>query len=166
MLIKYKHKEPRDKGSAFIAPNATVIGDVVLGKNTSVWFNAVIRGDDDKITVGKGSNIQDNCTLHCDKGFPITVGENVTVGHNAVLHGCEIGDGSLIGMNATVLNGAKIGKNCLVGAGALVTENKVFPDNSLIIGVPAKCVGEISEETAKKMEENARHYIKTAKEYE
>ncbi|MGN0570030.1 MAG: gamma carbonic anhydrase family protein [Candidatus Fimenecus sp.] len=151
--------------SAFTADSAQIIGDVTLCEGSSVWFNAVLRGDDDKITVGKNSNVQDNCTVHCDKGFPVEIGENVTVGHNAVLHGCTVGDNSLIGMNATILNGAKIGKNCIVGAGALVTENKESPDNSLILGVPAKQVGDIDGATAKKINQNALHYAGTAKKY-
>ena len=137
MIIDFNGISPAVSPSAFTAEGSRIIGDVTLCEDSSVWFNAVLRGDEAKITLGKGSNIQDNCTVHCDESYPAVIGENVTVGHNAVIHGCTIGDGSLIGMNATVLNGAKIGKNCLVGAGALVTENKEFPDNSLILGVPA-----------------------------
>lgn len=165
MVYDFGGVSPDISNSAFTAESAQIIGDVTLCEGSSVWFNAVLRGDDDKITVGKNSNIQDNCTVHCDKGLPVEIGENVTVGHNAVIHGCTVGDNSLIGMNATVLNGAKIGKNCIVGAGALVTENKGFPDNSLILGVPAKKVGEIDGATAEKIKQNALHYAKTAKKY-
>ena len=124
--------------SVFIAEGARVIGDVTLGNNSSVWFNAVLRGDDDRIEVGEGSNIQDNCVLHCDKGNPTIVGKNVSVGHLALLHGCTVGDNSLIGMHATVMNGAVIGKNCVIGAGALVTGGTVIPDNSVAVGSPAR----------------------------
>lgn len=165
MVYDFGGVSPNISNSAFMAESAQIIGDVTLCEGSSVWFNAVLRGDDDKITVGKNSNIQDNCTVHCDKGFPVEIGENVTVGHNAVIHGCTVGDNSLIGMNATILNGAKIGKNCIVGAGALVTENKEFPDNSLILGVPAKKVGEIDDAAAEKIKQNALHYAKTAKKY-
>jgi len=165
MLIDFNGISPDVSESAFTADGAKIIGNVTLCANSSVWFNAVLRGDEAKITVGKGSNIQDNCTVHCDEGCPVVIGENVTVGHNAVIHGCTVGDGSLIGMNATVLNGAKIGKNCLVGAGALVTENKEFPDNSLILGVPAKKVGDIDEASAEKIRKNAEYYSELAKQY-
>ena len=124
-------------GRFWIAPNASVIGDVALGDDCSVWFGAILRGDNERITLGARSNIQDGATLHTDLGFPLDIGEDCTVGHNAILHGCTIGAGSLIGMGAIVLNGAKIGRGCLVGAGALVTEGKVFPDGSLIVGAPA-----------------------------
>lgn len=165
MVYDFGGISPDISKSAFAAESAQIIGNVTLCEGSSVWFNAVLRGDDDKITVGKNSNIQDNCTVHCDKGFPVKIGENVTVGHNAVIHGCTVGDNSLIGMNATVLNGAKIGKNSIVGAGALVTENKKFPDNSLILGVPAKKVGDIDDATAEKIRQNALHYGETAKKY-
>lgn len=121
----------------WIAPNAQVMGQVVLGTATSIWFGAVLRGDNEPITVGNGSNIQENATLHTDMGYPVTIGENCTIGHAAIVHGATVGDNSLIGMGATILNGARIGKNCLVGAGALVTEGKEFPDGWLIVGVPA-----------------------------
>lgn len=165
MTIEFSGKKPNTKNAAFIASNATVIGDCTLGKGSSVWFNAVIRADVDKITIGENSNIQDNCTVHCTEGLPVTVGKSVTVGHNAVIHGCTVGDNCLIGMNATILDGAKIGKNCIVGAGALVTENKSFPDNSLIIGVPAKAVRIIDDAAVEKIIENARHYTALSEEY-
>ena len=165
MIIDFNGISPDVSPSAFTAEGSKIIGNVTLCEDSSVWFNAVLRGDEAKITVGKGSNIQDNCTVHCDENYPVVIGENVTVGHNAVIHGCTIGDGSLIGMNATVLNGTKIGKNCLVGAGALVTENKEFPDNSLILGVPAKKVGDIDENAVAKIIANAEYYSKLAKKY-
>ena len=127
--------------SVWVADSAQVMGNVVLGEDCSVWFGAVIRGDTETIRVGRGSNIQDNSILHADHGMPLNIGENVTVGHQVMLHGCTVGDNSLIGIAAVVLNGARIGKNCLVGAGSLVTEGKEFPDGSMIIGSPAKRCG-------------------------
>lgn len=165
MIKSFNSKTPDIEKACFVAENAVIVGDVTLGEDSSVWYGAVVRGDDESITVGRNSNIQDNCTVHCTTNYPVKIGKNVTVGHNAVIHGCEIGDGCLIGMSATVMNGAVIGKNCLVGAGALVTENKVFPDNSLIIGVPAKAVGTISDEDAENMLKNAVHYVEKAKKY-
>ena len=146
-------------GEYWIAPNAQVIGNVILKKNASVWFGAVLRGDNEPITVGENSNIQDNSVLHTDMGSPLTIGDDVTVGHMVMLHGCQIGDGSLIGIGAIVLNGAKIGKNCLVGAGALVTEGKEFPDNAMIIGAPARVARELTAEQARGMAMGARHYV-------
>ena len=130
---------PQD-GDYWIAPDANVIGKVILEAATSVWFGATLRGDNEAITVGKGSNVQENCILHTDMGYPLVIGENCTIGHKVMLHGCVIGANSLIGMGATVLNGAVIGKNCLIGAGALITEGKVIPDGSLVMGVPGKVV--------------------------
>ena len=124
--------------SVFVAPNATVLGDVTVGEDSSVFFGAVIRGDRAPITIGSGTNVQDNCVLHVDEGFPISLGRGVTVGHGAILHGCTVGDNSLIGMGAIVLNGAVIGRDCIVGAGALVPQNAVIPDSSLVLGCPAK----------------------------
>jgi carbonic anhydrase/acetyltransferase-like protein (isoleucine patch superfamily) len=146
-------------GEYWIAPNAQVIGNVILKKNASVWFGAVLRGDNEPITVGENSNIQDNSVLHTDLGEPLTIGDDVTVGHMVMLHGCSVGDGSLIGIGAVVLNGAKIGKNCLVGAGALVTEGKAFPDNSMIIGAPARVTRQLTPEQARGMAMGARHYV-------
>ncbi len=147
-------------GEYWIAPNAVVAGHVILKKNASVWFGAVLRGDNEPITIGENSNIQDNSVLHTDIGQPLTIGDNVTVGHMVMLHGCSIGDGTLIGIGAIVLNGAKIGRNCLVGAGALITENKEFPDGSMILGSPAKVVRELAPEQAARMGMGAASYVR------
>jgi len=146
----------------FIAENATVIGNVLLKANSSVWFNGVLRGDNELIEVGAGSNIQDGCVLHTDPGFPLTIGKGVTVGHKVMLHGCTVGNNSLIGIGSTILNGAKIGNNCLVGAHALVTEGKSFPDGSLILGTPAKVVRDLTDEEISGMKESASHYVENA----
>lgn len=151
--------------SAYIAPSANLIGKVRIEADASIWFGVTIRGDNELITVGQGSNVQESSTLHTDMGFPLTLGKNVTVGHQAMLHGCTIGDGALIGIQAVILNGAKIGKNCLVGAGALVTEGMEFPDNSLIIGSPAKAVRTLSEQDIAALAGNATHYIERGLEY-
>ena len=152
--------------SAYVAPNAQVMGDVQLQAHTSVWFGAVLRGDTERLTLGAGSNVQDNSVLHADKGYPCTVGQNVTIGHSAVVHGCTIGDGSLIGIGAVVLNGAVIGKHCLVGAGALVTEGKTFPDGSLIVGSPAKAVRALTPEQIEGLQRSALHYQANARRYQ
>ncbi len=156
---------PQVAESAWVADTAQVIGDVTLGEDVSIWFGSVLRGDTDNLQVGAGSNIQDASVLHADPGKPLVVGERVSVGHHVTLHGCTIGDGSLIGIGAVVLNGAKIGKNCLVGAGALVTEGKEFPDGSMIIGSPAKAVRELSPEQIERLRENAQHYIDNVRRY-
>ena len=143
----------------WIAPNAVLVGDVTLGLDAAVWFGAVIRGDNEPIVVGARSNIQESCTLHTDMGYPLTVGDGCTIGHNAILHGCTIGGGSLIGMGAIVLNGARIGRDCLVGAGALVTEGKIFDDRSLIIGSPAKATRSLDDETVESLRRSAAHYV-------
>jgi carbonic anhydrase/acetyltransferase-like protein (isoleucine patch superfamily) len=153
------------EGEYWIAPNAQVIGNVVLKKNASVWFGAVLRGDNEPLTIGENSNVQDNSVLHTDMGSPLTIGANVTVGHMVMLHGCEVGDGALIGIGAIVLNGAKIGKNCLVGAGALVTEGKEFPDNTMILGSPARVVRELAPEQARRMGVGALHYVENWKRF-
>jgi carbonic anhydrase/acetyltransferase-like protein (isoleucine patch superfamily) len=144
----------------WIAPNAVVLGNVILKKNASIWFGATLRGDNDPIVVGENSNVQDNSVLHTDAGSPLTIGANVTVGHMVMLHGCTVGDGALIGIGSIVLNGAKIGKNCLVGAGALITEGKEFPDNTMILGSPAKVVRELSPEQAARMGLGALGYVR------
>lgn len=156
---------PQRANTAWVADSAQVMGNVVLGEDTSVWFGVVIRGDTECITIGAGSNIQDASVLHADIGQPLVIGERVTVGHQVVLHGCTIGDESLIGIGAVVLNGAKIGKNCLVGAGALVTEGKEFPDGSMIIGSPAKAVRMLTAEQIEGLRRSASHYIDNARRF-
>ena len=156
---------PAIHDSAWVADSAAVIGNVTLSEDSSVWFGVVIRGDTETITVGKGTNIQDNSVLHADHGMPLVIGENVTVGHQVMLHGCTIGDGSLIGIQAVVLNGAKIGKHCLVGAGALVTEGKEFPDGCMILGSPAKAVRQLTEAQIEGLKMSAQHYIDNARRY-
>ncbi|TAL54809.1 gamma carbonic anhydrase family protein [Pandoraea sp.] len=150
-IYKLGDNVPQIHESAFVADTATIIGKVTLAENTSIWPSAVARGDNEPISIGAGSNVQDGSVLHTDPGFALTIGENVTVGHQVMLHGCTIGDGALIGIQAVVLNGAVIGKNCLVGAGALVTEGKIFPDNSLILGSPAKVVRQLTEDDRQRM---------------
>ncbi|MEO6291330.1 MAG: gamma carbonic anhydrase family protein [Burkholderiaceae bacterium] len=153
---------PRIAATAWVADSAQVMGDVVLGDDVSVWFGTVVRGDSEIITIGRGSNIQDASVLHADPGKPLIIGERVSVGHQVMLHGCTVGDETLIGIGAIVLNGAVIGKNCLVGAGSLVTEGKVFPDGSMIIGSPAKAVRQLSPEQIEGLKSTAQHYIDNA----
>jgi carbonic anhydrase/acetyltransferase-like protein (isoleucine patch superfamily) len=155
-------KSPQLGEGAWVADSAQVIGTVELGPHASVWFGAVVRGDTETIRIGRNSNIQDLSVLHADIGKPLTIGENVTVGHQVMLHGCTIGDGSLIGIQSVVLNGAKIGRNCIVGAGSVVTEGKEFPDNSLIFGSPAKVVRTLDDESAARLAESAEHYVANA----
>jgi carbonic anhydrase/acetyltransferase-like protein (isoleucine patch superfamily) len=156
---------PRIAPGAYVAPNATVVGDVLLAGNTSVWFGATLRGDNELISIGDSSNVQDCATLHTDPGFPITVGTHVSIGHQAVLHGCTVGDGSLIGIHAVVLNGAVIGAECLVGAGAVVTERKQFEAGSLILGAPAKVVRMLTSAERAAILGNARTYVQRASDY-
>lgn len=156
---------PQVAPSCWIADSAQVIGQVVLGEEASVWFGTVVRGDTESITIGAGSNIQDASVLHADFGKPLVIGKHVTVGHQVMLHGCTIGDESLIGIGAVVLNGARIGKNCLVGAGALVTEGKEFPDGSMILGSPAKVVRQLTPEQIEGLRQSARHYVENARRF-
>ncbi len=153
------------KGRYWVAPSAAVIGDVELGEDCGVWFGATLRGDNERISIGARSNIQEGCTLHTDMGFPLRIGEDCTIGHNAILHGCVIGDGSLIGMGAIVLNGAIIGRGCLVGAGALVTEGKSFPDGSLIFGSPAKVARELDPGEIEALRVSAAHYVENGRRF-
>jgi carbonic anhydrase/acetyltransferase-like protein (isoleucine patch superfamily) len=146
----------------FVAPGSHVIGKVVMQKNSSVWFNTVVRGDCDVITIGEDSNVQDGSVLHTDFGVPLTIGKGVTVGHKVMLHGCEVGDYSLIGVNSVVLNGAKIGKYCVIGANSLITENMQIPDGSLVMGSPAKVIKPIPEKQKKMLEQSAQHYVENA----
>lgn len=157
---------PQIDDSAWLAESADVMGAVSLAAQTSVWFGAVIRGDTETITIGEGSNVQDLAVIHADNGMPVVVGKHVTVGHKVMLHGCTIGDESLIGIGAIVLNGVRIGKNCLVGAGSLVTEGKEFPDGSMILGSPAKVVRQLSPEQIEGLRASARHYINNARRYQ
>ena len=153
---------PQVAATAWIADSAQVIGNVVLAEGASVWFGTVVRGDTETIHIGRNSNVQDASVLHADIGQPLTIGDNVTVGHKVMLHGCTIGDGSLIGIGAVVLNGAKIGKHCLVGAGSLVTEGKEFPDGWMILGSPAKAVRQLSPEQIAGLDRSAQHYVDNA----
>ena len=153
------------QGEYWVAPSASVIGNVILHSNASVWFGAVLRGDNDPITVGPDSNIQDGSVLHTDMGSPLTLGRGVTVGHKAMLHGCEVGDYSLIGIGAVVLNGVKIGRNCIIGANALITEGKIIPDNSLVVGQPGKVVRERDPAHIAVLQMSAEHYVQNWKRF-
>ena len=149
----------------FVADNATLVGDVVLGSRCSIWFNAVLRGDIEGIELGDETNIQDGSVLHTDEGFPLQIGNRVTVGHKVMLHGCQIGDGSLVGINAVVLNGAQIGKDCLIGANALVTEGKIIPDRSLVLGSPGRVIRALSDEEVAGLHDAAAHYVNNGERY-
>ncbi len=166
MNINLGEKKLKTDGDNYwIAPNATVIGDVHLAKDASVWFNAVIRGDNEPIYVGEGSNVQDGSIIHTDPGFVCSIGKNVTVGHMAMLHGCTIGDGSLIGIGSVILNGAKIGKNCIIGSKALITEGMEVPDGSMVLGIPGKIKKTLNEEEQSMVSIGAQHYIENYKKY-
>jgi carbonic anhydrase/acetyltransferase-like protein (isoleucine patch superfamily) len=156
---------PQLAAGAWVADSAQVIGDVRMAENSNVWFGSVVRGDSETITIGKNTNIQDACVLHADPGKPLIIGDNVSVGHQVMLHGCTVGDGTLIAIGAIVLNGAVIGKNCIVGAAALVTEGKVFPDGSMIMGSPAKVMRELSEEQQAGLLGISKHYVANAKRF-
>lgn len=165
VIYRLGEQEVRAEGDYWVADSAAVVGKVLLQKDASVWFNAVLRGDNELITIGEGSNVQDGSVLHTDPGYPLTIGAHVTVGHKVMLHGCEIGEGSLIGINSVVLNGAKIGKNCLIGANALITEGKEIPDNSMVLGSPGKVVKTLSQEQAAGIRMGAKHYVENAKRF-
>jgi carbonic anhydrase/acetyltransferase-like protein (isoleucine patch superfamily) len=154
-----------ESGNYWIAPNATLIGKCVLHENASVWFNVVMRGDNEPITIGENSNIQDGAVLHNDAGIPLTIGKNVTVGHLAMLHGCEIGDNTLIGIGAVVLNHAKIGKNCIIGAKTIIAEGKIIPDNSLVVGAPGRIIRAVNEQQVQFLTASALHYVENWKRY-
>ena len=158
MFYNLKDKKTKNLGENWVAPNAVIIGDVTLEKNTSIWFNATLRGDIENIHIGEGSNVQDGSVLHTDPGYPLKIGKNVTVGHLVMLHGCTIGGNSLIGIGAVILNNAKIGKNCVIGAKSLITENKVIPDNSLVVGLPGKVIRKVTDEEVKAITKNALRY--------
>lgn len=165
MIYHLGDRKPEFKGDYFVADNATLIGSVVLENNASVWFNAVIRGDNELIIIGENSNIQDGSVLHTDPGMPLAIGKGVTVGHKVMLHGCTIGDNSLIGINAVVLNGASIGKNCLIGANSLIPEGKEIPDGSLVMGSPGKVVRTLAEDQLKGLAQSANGYVNNFKRF-
>ncbi|MDO9322830.1 MAG: gamma carbonic anhydrase family protein [Pseudomonas sp.] len=165
--MKYRLGDSRVEShpESWVAPNAVLVGKVKLEAGASVWFNTVLRGDNELIHIGENSNVQDGTVMHTDMGYPLSIGKGVTIGHNVMLHGCTVGDYSLIGINAVVLNGAKIGKNCLIGANALIPEGKVIPDGSLVMGSPGKVVRELTEQQIKMLEASAAHYVHNAQRY-
>ena len=165
MIYDLEKNVPEVHPEAWVASNATIIGKVKLKKNSSIWFNAVLRGDIELITIGENSNIQDGSVLHTDPGYPLTVGKGVTVGHMVMLHGCQISDDTLIGIGSIILNNAKIGKNCIIGANTLITENKVIPDNSLVVGSPGRVLRKVTDEEIKAVLENGKHYVDFSKKY-
>ena len=165
MLYSLGDRRVRFDGDYFVAPGAIVIGSVLLMHEASVWFNAVVRGDNDLITIGARANVQDGSVLHTDHGVPLTIGSDVTIGHKVMLHGCDIGDGSLIGINSVVLNGARIGKHCLIGANSLIPEGKEIPDFSLVMGSPGKVVRQLDESRARALAMSAQHYVENWKRY-
>tara|TARA_R110002167_G_scaffold8799_2_gene40254 strand:- start:666 stop:1190 length:525 start_codon:yes stop_codon:yes gene_type:complete len=165
MIYRLADTSPSLHDNNFIAPNATLIGDVVLGEHVSIWFNVVIRADMATVKIGENTNIQDGSILHVDTGFPMTIGRDVTVGHKVMLHGCTIGDNTLVGMNAVVLNGANIGKNCLIGANSLVTENMQVPDGHLVLGSPAKIIKALDDSTREMFTQSAKHYVENGQRY-
>ena len=165
MFLSFCGKSPRNEGAAFVAPNATVQGDVILKPGSTVWYGAVLRGDDGTLTLGENSNVQDNAVLHCDPGGQVVLGKNVTVGHSALVHGCTVGDNSLIGMHATILNHAVVGRNCIIGAGALVPEGMVIPDNSVAVGVPARVIKTIRGDQLAHNIENAEAYVEMGRQH-
>ena len=166
MIYRLEERRVVRHGNTFVAPNATLIGSVVLHDEASIWFNVVIRGDNDPIIIGPKSNIQDGSVLHTDAGVPLTLGTGVTVGHKAMLHGCTVGDYSLIGINSVVLNHAKIGKYCIIGANALIPEGKEIPDYSLVLGTPGRVVRTLDEDARKGLERSAEHYVWNFKRYQ
>jgi carbonic anhydrase/acetyltransferase-like protein (isoleucine patch superfamily) len=165
MLYELDGIRPTVDDTAWVAPGTHIIGNTTLGAKSSVWFGTTIRGDNEPITVGAGSNVQENCVLHTDPGCPLTIGENCTIGHKAMLHGCTIGNNSLVGMGATILNGAIIGENCLIGAGALIPEGKVIPDGSLVMGMPGKVVRELDAAAIQGLTASAIHYQQNAERF-
>ena len=164
-IFKFKTYNPKIESSVWIAYDANIIGNVDIGKKASVWFGATLRGDNEKILLGEGSNIQENCVLHTDQGFPLTIGKNCTIGHSVILHGCSISDNTLIGMGSTILNGAQIGKGCLIGAGSLITENKIIPDGSLVMGSPGKVIRELDDQAKESLIGSALHYQERVAEF-
>ncbi len=165
MFYSLAERKPITRGDYFIAANATVIGSVVIERNASIWFNVVVRGDNDTITIGENANVQDGCILHTDPGIPLTIGRDVTVGHMAMLHGCTIGEGSLIGINSVILNRAVIGRHCLIGANALITEGKEIPDGSVVMGSPGKVVRTLDDEERAQLMVSAEVYVANARRF-
>ena len=165
MMLSFCGKIPRDEGAVFVAANATVLGDVTLGRGVNIWYGAVLRADEGALVLGENSNVQDNAVLHCDPGGKVVLGKNVTVGHSALVHGCTVGDNSLIGMHATILNHAVVGKNCILGAGALVPEGMVIPDNSVAVGVPARVIKTIRDDQLAHNIENAEAYVEMGRQH-
>lgn len=159
------HSPSLPAGFSFVAESATVIGKVRLGEDASVWFGSVVRGDNEPITIGARSNVQDLCVLHSDPGFPLVVGMNCTIGHRATLHGCSVGEGTLVGMSATILNGARIGKHCIIGAGALITEGQEIPDGVLVLGVPGRVDRALTEDEIVRLKQSADHYVANARRF-
>lgn len=165
MMLSFGGKMPRDEGAVFVAANATVLGDVTLGRGVNIWYGAVLRADEGALILGENSNVQDNAVLHCDPGGQVVLGKNVTVGHSAIVHGCTVGDNSLIGMHATILNHAVVGRNCIIGAGALVPEGMVIPDNSVAVGVPARVIKTIRDDQLAHNIENAEAYVEMGRQH-
>ena len=165
MIHDFENNTPTLHKDSWVASNAVLIGKVVLKKDANIWFNVVLRGDIETITIGEGSNVQDGSVFHTDPGCPLKLGKGVTVGHMVMLHGCEIDDDSLIGIGSTILNKTKIGKNCIIGANTLITENKVIPDRSLVLGSPGKVIRQITDKEVEEIKENAKHYVENYKKY-
>lgn len=165
MLYQLDDRRVVAEGDFFVAPNAAVIGTVLLKNNVSVWFSAVLRGDGEPIVIGENSNVQDCAVVHTDPGFPCIIGDNVTIGHKAVVHGCTIGDNTTIAINAVVLSGAKVGRNCLIGANSLVAEGKEIPDNSLVVGTPGRVIGTVTAERLEGLRRNYQHYVENGKRF-
>ena len=164
-VFKFRIHNPEIESSAWIAHDANIIGKVKILEKASIWFGATLRGDNEEILLGQGSNIQENCVLHTDHGFPLEIGQNCTIGHSVILHGCTIADSTLIGMGSTILNGARIGTGCLIGAGSLITENKVIPDGSLVMGSPGKVIRQLDEDAKNSLISSALHYQQRAAEF-
>ena len=165
MIHNFKNNTPTLHKDSWVASNAVLIGKVILKKDANVWFNVVLRGDIEPITIGERSNVQDGSVFHTDPDCPLTLGKGVTVGHMVMLHGCEVGDDSLIGIGSTILNKTKIGKNCIIGANTLITENKIIPDRSLVLGSPGKIIREVTDKEIEEIKENALHYVENYKKY-
>jgi len=165
MIYDFENNTPILHPNSWVANNAVLIGKVILKKDANIWFNVILRGDIETITIGEESNVQDGSVFHTDPGCPLTLGRNVTVGHMVMLHGCEVDDNTLIGIGSTILNKTKIGKNCIIGANTLITENKIIPDNSLVLGSPGKIIREVTEKEIEGIKENAKHYVDNYKKY-